>query len=1060
MNAFNRVVLAIGSLSGRYASGMIAHPASSRRHGLGVAAILLVQAMSAAGPARADHAAVPAHPRLFLSEPAAETLRLKVALPGHHQETFRLLLERVARGEAAYDGRPGYRHSALAREAALAFRITQDPAYARLAHATLMASRRADEDQPDAGYGLSRAMMCIGYAMTYDWCWQAWDAAQRSEILGIMHAAADAWPGFRHANVETPHRGSNWVGVTRGAEFLLHLAARGDGAYGDRTDRLQMCVDDLGRHLRSAYGPSGWTQEGLGYLHYTFTFLGPAALAARDTPWHALFDQFRAVEWHRLAWHAHSFRPGQRMLQSGVGAERLMNEGFASLVFGTTPSEALGAYRYFYDRYVGIKAQAHDAGRDTRFDGQRAGSLWALLLYPDTPEVAIQDGPLIDAVKGATYFRNRWQDRDDILVSLMMRNDHHSNAWSQPETFGLAIMGFDTTFAAGPGKEREPGFASKLLIDGISPPKPLPGARLISAHHDGARGGTVVVDGAANLGLTLAQRRFTVDFSGRTGCAGLIEIEDQLAAATAFAATFQIRPGEGVALSQGTDDGLPWFLMRRGEAWLKGWSVGATRGVLETSTHVRLRTADARAHHLHVVLALGSGEPPVAKPLANGVQGLRLGGVDFAATRHPRDPLATGELVLPTLRELGAALDGRTNDAAAIQQAIDNAHNAGGGTVTLPAGCAALTGSIRLKSKVTLHLASGSRLLASTDPADYQDGILIGATDADSIAITGPGTIDGQGRSFMAQELPHIFVPEAWRPRLMLLEACTRVRLDGFRVLDSPRWTVHLAGCDDVLVDGLTILNNLRIPNCDGINPDHSRNVRISNCHIEAGDDCIVIKCTPEFARYGGSENITITNCTLRSTSAAIKCGTETVDDIRHITVSNCTIRSSHRGIALVLRDRGNIEGVVVHNVTIETLLHHPDWWGAAEPIYLSTSRRHADIPTGQIRRVTIAQVRATGEGGVFIDSSLPGGIDDVTLRDVSLVMRKTSEWPAGRIDVRPPDARGTSTDALAAFHIVGASRTALLDCSVTWPAPPQARGIAIRQDQVHTLRIEGFREQ
>jgi hypothetical protein len=1060
VNGLNAEALADSSRSGRLAPDMRVRPAAFHRHACWVAGLLLVQATSHAGTVVDVQAMFPEHPRLFLTEAAAATLRLQAASPGHHREAFRLLLDRVAVGEAGYDGRSGYRRSALAREAALAFRITQDPAYARLAYATLVASRASDEDQPDAGYGLSRAMMCLGYAITYDWCWQGWDASQRTEILDILRAAADAWPAFRHANVDAPHRGSNWVGVTRGAEFVLHLAARGDGTYGDRTDRLQRCADDLSQHLRTAYGPSGWTQEGLGYLHYTFGFLGPAALASRDTAWSDLFEQFRRIPWHRLAWHAHAFRAGQRMLQSGVGAERIYNEGFASLVFATTPSDDLGAYRSFYDRHVGIRSQAGDAARDTRFDGQRAGSLWALLLYPDTPEVAIEDGPLIDEVKGAYYFRNRWQDRDDILVSLMMRNDHHGHAWSQPETFGLAIMGFDTTFAAGPGKERGPEHFSKLLIDGITPPSLLPGARLISAYGDDTRGGTVIVDGAANLGLTLAQRRFTVDFSGRTGCAGLIEIEDHLAAATAFAATFQIRPGEGVVLSQGTDGGLPWFLMRRGEGWMKGWSTGATPGVLETSTHVRLRTADARAHHLHIVLALGTGEPPTAAPLPEGAPGMRLAGVDFVPTRQLRDPTASGELVLPTLRELGAALDGRTNDAAALQQAIDNAHAAGGGTVTLPAGCTALTGSILLKSGVTLHLAPGSRLLASADPADYHEGILLGAKGADNIAITGPGTIDGQGRAFMARELPHIFVPDAWRPRLMLLEACTRVRLEGFRVLDSPRWTVHLAGCDDVLIDGLTILNNPRIPNCDGINPDHSRNVRISNCHIEAGDDCIVIKCTPEFAAYGPSEHITITNCTLRSTSAALKCGTETVDDIRHVTVSNCTIRSSHRGIALVLRDRGNIEDIVMHNVTIETLLYHPDWWGAAEPIYLSTSRRDPGIPTGQIRRVSIAQVRAIGEGGVFIDSSLPGGIEDVTLRDVSIVLRKSPNWPAGRIDVRPPDARGTSTATLAAFHVVGANRTSLLDCAVTWQEPPQAKGIAIRQNQVHELRIEGFREQ
>lgn len=600
----------------------------------GVAALLVVLAV--ASPVVRGTPPSPAHPRLFLSEPAAEELRIGISTSEHHREAFRLLRVRLDQGVSAYDGRTGYRRSALAREAALAYRITQDRSFAELAYATLIASRAADEDQPDRGYGLSRAMMCLGYAIAYDWCWTAWNDHQRAEILGILRAAAEAWPGFHHANVQTEHRGSNWVGVTRGAEFILHLAARGDGDYGARTDRLALCAADLSQHMRTAYGPSGWTQEGLGYLHYTFAFLGPAVLASRGTEWESLFEQFRQITWYRLAWHAHSFRPGQRMLQSGVGGERIYTEGFASLVFAATPPEALPAYRFFYDRHMGVRASPGDRARDVRFDGQRAGSLWALLLYPATGEAAIEDGPLIDPAKGAYYFRDRWQDRDDILLGLMMRNDHHSHAWAQPETFGLAIMGYDATFAAGPGKERAPELASRVIIEGIEPPRALPGSRLIRFEPGNNRGGTLLVDGAANLGLTIARRRFTVEFPPSGATRAIIVMDDHFAAATPFSPIVQLRPGDGIVASQGSDGPVPWFLLRAERGWLKAWALAGTQPTIETTGPARIRLLVAREHQLTTVLVLGSGEPPSGAPGGGNIPAIAVDGRTFTLTPPPR----------------------------------------------------------------------------------------------------------------------------------------------------------------------------------------------------------------------------------------------------------------------------------------------------------------------------------------------------------------------------------------------------------------------------------------
>ncbi len=312
----------------------------------------------------------------------------------------------------------------------------------------------------------------------------------------------------------------------------------------------------------------------------------------------------------------------------------------------------------------------------------------------------------------------------------------------------------------------------------------------------------------------------------------------------------------------------------------------------------------------------------------------------------------------------------------------------------------------------------------------------------------------------MAEELPHIFKPKPWRPKLMVLEACRRVRLRDFTIRDSANWAVHLTGCDDVVIEGLTILNNLKFPNCDGIDPDHSRNVRISNCHIETGDDCIVIKNRRESAKYGPAENITVTNCTLVSTSAALKIGTETVTDVRDVVFSNCVIRGSHRGVALMLRDEGNIENVLVQNLTIETRLFHPAWWGAAEPISITAVPRVEGGKIGRIKGVRLQNILARGEGGVLIAGSPESVIEDVHLRDVQVELRRTTDFALGRLDLRPLPKNEADAGALTGFRVRHAHDVLLRDCTLRWALPRPADAIALRHDENTTaLRVEGFRE-
>ncbi|MFP4053193.1 MAG: glycoside hydrolase family 28 protein, partial [Phycisphaerae bacterium] len=260
----------------------------------------------------------------------------------------------------------------------------------------------------------------------------------------------------------------------------------------------------------------------------------------------------------------------------------------------------------------------------------------------------------------------------------------------------------------------------------------------------------------------------------------------------------------------------------------------------------------------------------------------------------------------------GATGDGQTLCTQAVQAAIDAAHDAGGGRAVVPAGGEFLIGSIVLKTNVDLHVERGARLVGSDDISPYtgeafprakdpdrRGWALITADGARNIAVTGGGVIDGQGKKFMEELDRYHYKGKKQRPQMFAFVDCTNVTFRDLTLEDSANWCMNLCGCEDVVISGIRIMNDTRLPNCDGIDPDHCRNVRISDCYIQAGDDCIVIKNREEHPDGGPSENITVSNCVLISTSTAIKIGTESIDDFRNLTFSNCVIRGSNRGISI-----------------------------------------------------------------------------------------------------------------------------------------------------------------
>jgi len=435
----------------------------------------------------------------------------------------------------------------------------------------------------------------------------------------------------------------------------------------------------------------------------------------------------------------------------------------------------------------------------------------------------------------------------------------------------------------------------------------------------------------------------------------------------------------------------------------------------------------------------------------------------------------------------GAIGDGKTNDAGAIRRAIDACAASGGGTVLVPSGRTYVSGSIELKSHVELCVERGAVLLGATREEDYpafafKTGMEAGkrawivANGAEDVAITGGGIIDGNSPAFTTRKGTLIHADTVpWRPAMTCLVGCRRVRIRDTVFRHAANWALHFSGCEDVVVDGVSVLNDLRFPNCDGIDPDHCRNVRISNCHIEAGDDCIVLKNTEPFASYGPCENIVVTNCTLVSTSSAIKIGTESVCDFRNIVFENCVIRGSHRGLSIQIRDKGNVENVLFSNMTVETRFFGGGWWGSGEPIYVTSLPRNAATDPGRIRNVRFTNIVCRSENGAFIMGHTPAHIRNVVLDGVRLCVGKWTKWEGGRYDVRPcpPDVRPFGSEpegevtpwgcrvrrTTPGIYVEKATGVTLRNTEVDWDGgEPAYYTHALEARQAPGLLLDGFR--
>ncbi|HEX4032473.1 MAG TPA: glycoside hydrolase family 28 protein [Terracidiphilus sp.] len=358
------------------------------------------------------------------------------------------------------------------------------------------------------------------------------------------------------------------------------------------------------------------------------------------------------------------------------------------------------------------------------------------------------------------------------------------------------------------------------------------------------------------------------------------------------------------------------------------------------------------------------------------------------------------------VRDYGAKGDGTTKDTVAIQNALDACEQKGGGTVELTAGTY-LSAPIVLGSDITLHLDKSATLLGSPDHADYPAKVefkepdaqpLISATNAENVAITGEGTIDGNGQSWWDEARrvhDHGVLGNHPRPKLVIFDHCKHVRVEGVTVKNSPMWHLVPYYSDDVTIRNVRILAPQHSPNTDAIDPFSSSHVLIEHVYSDVGDDNVAIKsgAINSPGPDAPSTDITIRDCTFMH-GHGVSVGSELSGGAENIVAERIQFDGTDNGIRVKSnRDRGHDVGhltfrdLVMKNVGNAIIISEyypkvlPPAGEAPQPVGRLTPHFHD---------ITIENVTAMGSENAGAIVGLPESpVKNVVLKNVKIGAQK-----------------------------------------------------------------------
>ena len=395
----------------------------------------------------------------------------------------------------------------------------------------------------------------------------------------------------------------------------------------------------------------------------------------------------------------------------------------------------------------------------------------------------------------------------------------------------------------------------------------------------------------------------------------------------------------------------------------------------------------------------------------------------------------------------------------------------------LCAACAAPAASAPAVFDVRAFGASGRRgddARPALHAANFPSEALFHGIDLEQVALLGRGTIDGCA-SYEWREHDHddryiwpnqVAMRAAGKSlqrsypsadsagNLVRLVRCTDIAIRGLSLKRSPSWNIHLWGCERIVIDGVSIRSSLTEGVwSDGIDPDGCKDLRISNCTIETGDDALVFYSTDLFGPARPCEDVTVTNCRLTSSSSALKFGDGNKNAIRRVTVSNCTIANSNRGIAFMVYDGGTVEDIVLSDLVIECTRRDWFWWGDGEPFYFDVRPRSelderlrspAEPPAGRVRNVLIQNVIARGTGSSILSGHATSPLENITFDGLCLTLAHDPAAPYERAE--------------HAFAVRHARDLTLRGVELRWSEPASATWrSALACEDVAGLRLEGL---
>ncbi len=443
--------------------------------------------------------------------------------------------------------------------------------------------------------------------------------------------------------------------------------------------------------------------------------------------------------------------------------------------------------------------------------------------------------------------------------------------------------------------------------------------------------------------------------------------------------------------------------------------------------------------------------------------------------------------------EYGVKGDCVTLNTDAINAVIAECSATGGGTVFFPAGTY-LTGTIVVKSYVTLHIGNGAVIMGSGNIDDYGAGglqrALIVINDAEYTAITGEGIIDANGDAFMDMTKVKLVEPNAAdydtkytrqgadymsekfgtedgpvlpksRPHPTLdINNCSHFLLSGVTIENTPSWAIRCIDSEYADFIGFDIINDPLIPNSDGIHCTSSRIIHISDFHFEGGDDAIIVTGfgNPEKV----AEYVTVSNCTLSSRSAGVRVGYGD-SPIRNCVFENLVIYGSNRGLGVFVRDAGSVENILFSNITIESGIYKGHWWGNGEPIHVSVAPHYEDTELAKMKNIWFTNIIAESENGIVVHGWEDSIIEDVLFDNVKLRIKNSpkNDSYGGNFDLRPTHVldRAVFAHDIPGIYCRFIDGIHIRDFTLEWEEPLHrffSHGIECEDFQ--NLVIDGFR--